>query len=197
MNRPIRLMHMISGLQVGGAEWSLHQLLTVTDRSEFHPVVVSLTTEGPLAKRIRDLDVEVRAPGLSRARPSPLSLLSIAREIRRFRPDVVQTWMYHADLMGGLAVKLAGGPPVAWRTCHMDLDLGSTQARAALKAGWNPMAELADRVAAVTTAPKLLGETRLTTDRESSGGRPFWSGSVSFASTPGGNSVIAVSSSVA
>ena len=129
MSSPIRVMHIISGLQIGGAEWSLHQLLSVTDRDEFDPVVVSLTTCGPLAARIEELGVDVRALGLSRSFPNPWGVLSLVSEIRRFRPDVIQTWMYHADLLGGVAARLAGGVPVAWRTCHMDLDLGSTRAR--------------------------------------------------------------------
>ncbi len=129
MSSPIRVMHIISGLEIGGAEWSLHQLLSATDRYEFDPVVVSLTTCGPLAARIEELGVDVRALGLSRLVPNPLGVLSLASEIRRFRPVVVQTWMYHADLLGGVAARLAGGVPVAWRTCHMDLDLGSTRAR--------------------------------------------------------------------
>ena len=129
MSSPIRVMHIISGLQIGGAEWSLHQLLSVTDRDEFDPAVVSLTTAGPLAARIEELGIDVRALGLSRSLPNPWGVLSLVSEIRRFRPDVIQTWMYHADLLGGVAARFSGGPPVAWRTCHMDLDLGSTRAR--------------------------------------------------------------------
>ncbi len=129
MSSPVRIMHVITGLEIGGAEQSLHQLLSVTDRNEFDPVVVSLTTAGRVAARIERLGVEVRALGLSRSLPNPWGILSLAGEIRRGRPEVIQTWMYHADLLGGVAAWLAGGVPVAWGIRHSDFDWKATSAR--------------------------------------------------------------------
>ena len=129
MNRPIRLMHIITGLEIGGAERSLHELLCVTDREQFVVEIVCLTREGPVGERIRALGVPVHALGLSRSMPNPVGVVTLSRMIRRFHPDVIQTWMYHADLLGGLAAKLAGGVPVAWGIRHCDFDWSVTRAR--------------------------------------------------------------------
>ena len=51
---------------------------------------------------------------MPRGVPDPRALIRLTRLLRSLRPDVVQTWLYHADLIGGLAAKLAGGVPVAW-----------------------------------------------------------------------------------
>jgi len=126
---PIRIMHIISGLGVGGAERSLLELLRVTDRDAFEAEVVSFIDVGPVGEEIDALGFPVSALGLSRAFPNPLGVVTLARAIRVFQPDVIQTWMYHADLLGGLAARAAADAPVAWGIRHTDLDPAGTSAR--------------------------------------------------------------------
>jgi glycosyltransferase involved in cell wall biosynthesis len=51
-------------------------------------------------------------------RADPRLVTEVRKHILRFHPDLVQTWMYHADLVGGIAAKLSGGPPVVWNIRH-------------------------------------------------------------------------------
>ncbi|MGQ0645700.1 MAG: glycosyltransferase family 4 protein [Elusimicrobiota bacterium] len=118
----IRTVHVIAGLAVGGAEVMLFRLLSRLDRDAFEPEVVSMTGDGPLAEKIRALGVPVSGLGMRRGVPDPRGLARLAVRLRARRPGVVQTWMYHADLLGGLAAKLAGGPPVVWGVHHSNLD---------------------------------------------------------------------------
>jgi glycosyltransferase involved in cell wall biosynthesis len=59
---------------------------------------------------------------MRRALPNPLLLMRLARWIRQSKPDVVHTWMYHANLAGGLAARLAGKIPVVWGIHHNSVD---------------------------------------------------------------------------
>ncbi|MBU1613022.1 glycosyltransferase, partial [Patescibacteria group bacterium] len=59
--------------------------------------------------------------GMSRFFPNPVKFWRLIRIIKQARPDVIQTWMYHANLIGGLAGKLAG-VPVVWGIHHTSLD---------------------------------------------------------------------------
>jgi glycosyltransferase involved in cell wall biosynthesis len=118
----IRVCHVITGLNTGGAEMMLYKLMSAIDRATFECDVVSLLDAGPVAERIRALGVPVRSLGMRRGAPSPHGLVRLARWMRQDPPDVVQTWLYHADLVGGLASRLAGGAPVAWNIRQSTLD---------------------------------------------------------------------------
>ena len=119
----IQLVHIITGLNTGGAETMLYKLLSAMEREAFEPLVVSLTDIGPVGEKIRALGVPVRALGMRRGVPDPRGVWRLVRLLKRQRPYLVQTWMYHADLLGGLAARLAGrGIPVVWGIHHSNLD---------------------------------------------------------------------------
>ena len=125
---PVRLVHIISGLELGGAETMLYQLLAGTDLERFPSEVVSMTTRGPVGERIAQLGVPVHALGMRRGLPTPWHLLPLVGLLRRASPDIVQTWMYHADLFGGAAARLGRRIPVVWGIHHTRLERESTPA---------------------------------------------------------------------
>lgn len=118
----MKITHVISGLTAGGAQTMLYKLLSQMDRTAFAAEVIPLADVGSLDKKIRALGVPVRTLGMRPGVPNPWGVHRLARWLRRDPPDLIQTWMYHADLIGGLAAKLAGGIPVAWNIRHSDLD---------------------------------------------------------------------------
>jgi glycosyltransferase involved in cell wall biosynthesis len=118
----LRIAHVITGLEVGGAEVMLHKLLGAMDRKVFEPLVIALVTPGPMAERIRALGIEVKTLGMRRGLPEPRALARLVGLLRHFCPDLVQTWMYHADLLGTLAAPLAHRPIVVWNIRQSDLD---------------------------------------------------------------------------
>jgi len=123
----------------------LYKLLSRLDRTRFTVEVISMIDPGPFSGKIRDLGVPLRSLGMRRGFPNPMGLMRLVRLLRKARPDVMQTWMYHADLMGGLAAKLVGGIPVAWGIRQSNLsDHGSrrltiyTMKMCALISRWLP-----------------------------------------------------------
>jgi glycosyltransferase involved in cell wall biosynthesis len=77
-------------------------------------VVISLNTIGKVGQQLQARGVEVQAMGMRSPWDIPGVLWRLMRLIRASRPDIVQTWMYHADLIGGLAARLAGIRHVIW-----------------------------------------------------------------------------------
>jgi glycosyltransferase involved in cell wall biosynthesis len=118
-----RLLFISTGLGVGGAEVSLLNILQHLDRARFEPHVISLTGPGEIGPRIRVIGIPLIELNFG-SRPLT-SFISLVRTVRRLRPDVVQTWMYHADLLGGLAARLAGVHRVSWGIRNSDLSPGA------------------------------------------------------------------------
>ena len=64
---------------------------------------------------------------MQRGRISPFQFSRLTKMVRESRPDVVQTWMYHADLLGGLASRLSSKSPIVWNIRHTNLDFGANK----------------------------------------------------------------------
>lgn len=106
---PIALV--ITDLDVGGAERALVNLVVRLDRSRWAPVVVNLSGEGAMVEPIRRAGIVCESLDLDRRRPIR-GVLRLASSLRRHRPKLVQSFMFHANLATRLAAPLAGCPEV-------------------------------------------------------------------------------------
>jgi glycosyltransferase involved in cell wall biosynthesis len=96
----------------------LYKLLSRLQQTFENEVVSLVPPIGPIGEKIKTLKVPVRTLGMRRGVPNPAGLYRFIRWLRQDPPHLIQTWMYHADLLGGLAAKLAGGIPVVWNIRH-------------------------------------------------------------------------------
>lgn len=111
---------MITGLGSGGAERMMCRLVKGM-APRFEPMVVSLTDSGVQGEGLQRAGIPVHAIGMTGMASLAWAVPRLARIQRAFRPDVISTWMYHADLVGGLAARLAGISSVAWNIRNSDL----------------------------------------------------------------------------
>jgi glycosyltransferase involved in cell wall biosynthesis len=122
----IKVTHVITALPRGGAQSVLFQLLQRVDKDRFDMNVVSLADQGPMGDKMAGLGVGVKALNMGRQFPNPAKVMRLAGWLRQDRPDLVQTWLYHGDLVGGLAARLAGRQ-VLWNLRQSDLDPRTTR----------------------------------------------------------------------
>lgn len=106
----MRILHVITGLGVGGAERALYNLLSGGLAERFDCAVLSLRDEGAFGAPIRQLGVPVSILGICRRLPGPGALLRLRQLVRTFRPDVIQGWMYHGNLCAIVASLMADQP---------------------------------------------------------------------------------------
>lgn len=104
---PPRIVHVIAGTSLGGAEMMLYRYLRAVDAAERDHLVVSVMPAGPVGEMIRGLGVEVADLGAVSGR-------DLGFAVRRFRAllsetdaQVVHGWMYHGCLVATLALLLS------------------------------------------------------------------------------------------
>ncbi|MEZ5385770.1 MAG: glycosyltransferase [Prosthecobacter sp.] len=109
------VMHFIHGIGGGGAESMLVSLAEVLDPARFRTVVVAINAR-PWPHHIRRLkEAGVTLHDLEgSAFLERTTLAKLRNVIRHERPAIMQTWMHHADLVGGWAARLAGVRNVVW-----------------------------------------------------------------------------------
>jgi len=129
----MRVIHIIVGLNVGGAELMLQRLVSAspTARGLQHSVV-SLTAIGPIGAELRKAGIEVDALGMKSVLDAPRIILALSRLFSKRQPDIVQTWMYHADLLGGLAARIVKQRKVIWGIRTTDVGAGNSRSTVAV-----------------------------------------------------------------
>jgi glycosyltransferase involved in cell wall biosynthesis len=134
----IKILHVITGLNAGGAERMLINVACGLDPGRFESHVICLSRVYPLAPVLRAAGIALTTLDAHPLRSLGVGpLWGVARALRRDKPDIVQTWLFDADLVGGLAGRMAD-VPVIWNV------------RASMSdSGWRPLAQsLRQRVVA-------------------------------------------------
>jgi glycosyltransferase involved in cell wall biosynthesis len=98
----VKVLHVITGLNTGGAETALCRLLEALPQPEFDHAVVALGSEGALSARVAKSTTPCHL-GMRPGRFAPSDVKRLRHVIRASRPDVIHGWMYHANLMAALA----------------------------------------------------------------------------------------------
>jgi len=127
MAQPIRILHLITGLNTGGAELALARLVESMDRHEFDNRVVSLIKPGAVGNRIENSNIWLDSLGMPAGRVTINGFSKLMRLIRQFEPNILQTWLYHADLIGLVAGKILRIPKIAWNIRGSDSNFMNSQ----------------------------------------------------------------------
>ena len=125
----MKIFHIIVGLNVGGAELMLKRLVeSHFGNSCYGHSIISLTTLGAVGAQLKTLGFDVHYLNMRSLFDIPRIIWQLVRMIKNDRPDIVQTWMYHADLLGGIAARLAGNRNIIWGIRTTDVQAGGKRA---------------------------------------------------------------------
>jgi glycosyltransferase involved in cell wall biosynthesis len=120
----ITVTHLITGLDVGGAETMLARLVTASNRNRIRHNVISMHKPGAMATQIQAAGVPATSLNMTPGIPDPRAIFRLRHRLLAEKPDVLQSWMYHANLLASVAGP-AARVPVVWNMRAVpDFDYG-------------------------------------------------------------------------
>lgn len=119
----LQVTHLITGLGNGGAESMLYKLLKYHNNSKYDVQVISLSDEGYYGDKIKELGIKVVTLNLKKLWYLPISFYRLFKNLHD--TDVLQTWLYHANLVGLIVGKLIGVKKIIWgiRQSNVEMDV--------------------------------------------------------------------------
>jgi glycosyltransferase involved in cell wall biosynthesis len=103
-----RVIHLITGLERGGAERFLYNLICSGLNKKFKNTVISLMSDGYYGNLLKKKNIPVHSLNMSRGKINFTAVNKLRKIIIQNKPDIIQGWMYHgnlAALLGSIMTK--------------------------------------------------------------------------------------------
>ena len=109
-----KYLHIITSLNIGGAETMLFRLIKHRSDLLESTIVISLTKNGEIGKALEAMGVKVLSLEMNNWLSIFKTLLKLKKIIQNEKPSIIHTWMYHANVLGGIASYLAKNKNIIW-----------------------------------------------------------------------------------
>ena len=119
----MKIVHIITGLGDGGAEHTLFKICKYDEINKH--VVISLKGRGKYFSLLKKVNTKVYCLNINLFFIHRFFFL--VRLLRSLKPDVVQTWLVHADFLGGIAARLANIKNIVWNIRYSKIEMGKAK----------------------------------------------------------------------
>jgi len=116
INLDCRLIFIAAGLDSGGAEKILFNLAKTMSRKKI--ILISLTETGFYGQKLNNMGYEIYALGMKKNIFAIFKIFKLIFIILKFKPKIVHTWLYHANLIGGICAKILRVKNIFWSIHH-------------------------------------------------------------------------------
>ncbi len=115
----MKILHIITSLGDGGAENTLYKICKYDVKNQH--IVISLKKPKKYSKKLREINIKIYHLNINYF--SFFSFLRLIYLIRLNKPNIIQTWLIHGDLLGGVAAKLSGFKNIIWNVRYSNLEI--------------------------------------------------------------------------
>ena len=128
--RSMEIVLIITSLNAGGAEGALLRLAGSMKDSHSQSVIC-FREKGIIGDQLEGLGIPVHYLDMKAGRLSVRGMWKLLSIIRTKKSEnvVVQTWLYHADLVGGVVARLCGIKTICWGIRNNRIDANATATR--------------------------------------------------------------------
>lgn len=114
-----KIVHVINGLGRGGAENMLYKILPFKQNSDIEHIVISLKDEDFYAEKIREKGHKVYCLDINKK-----NIFNKLKEMKEIisQADLVDSWLYHSDLLAFLVAKIFCKKKLIWNIRHSNLE---------------------------------------------------------------------------
>ncbi len=152
------IVHIITGLGNGGAENMLYKLVTNMDLNLYNITVISLLDKGIIGSKLEEKNIKVIDLNINKFKHSIKSIKKARKTCKS--ADVIQTWMYHADLFGFLIAKIFLKKKLIWGIRHGALEKGKDKKSTIIIAKINAMlSKYVDQIVSCSNVSKNYHES--------------------------------------
>ena len=125
----MKIVHIITSMNKGGAETSLFKILKYSSsaNADIRHNIISFSNTNYYEKEIKELGYNFYKVNFKNKFFFYYYFFSLYKLLKMIKPDVVQCWMYHSCLLGGMASKLLKVNKIIWCIRHSNYQLYKTK----------------------------------------------------------------------
>ena len=110
-NRKITVMHLITSLEVGGAQHGLLLGLPRFNSEKYEHIVCSLMDRMQMASQFQRAGIEVHSLGLHTKMDFSVAI-KLRALLKKVKPDILHTYLLHSNVIGRIVGRLTGVPVI-------------------------------------------------------------------------------------
>ena len=119
----MKIVHIITSLGDGGAEHTLFKICKYDNKNKH--IIISLKGPGKYYSLLNKLGIKVYCINLKFF--SVGNFFFLVKILQTLKPDIIQTWLVHADFIGSIAAKFAGLKKIIWNVRYSNLEIGKAK----------------------------------------------------------------------
>ena len=110
----LEILYLINSLEIGGAEKIFFNIL----KNKKRILIITLISEGYLGNKLKNKGFKLINLNMKKNIFIIFKIFRLIMIIKKYNPEIVHTWLYHSNLIGGIASKLSGVKKIYWSIHH-------------------------------------------------------------------------------